>query len=55
MTARGVGAVLVIDEEQRGPCIITERDILRSIGGDEAPDEERVREHLAKVILAALG
>ena len=54
MTARGVGAAVVIDEEQGGPCIITERDILRSIGGDEAPDEERVREHLtAKVILAA--
>ena len=54
MTARGVGAAVVIDEEQGGPCIITERDILRSIGGDEAPDEERVCEHLtAKVILAA--
>ena len=37
MTARGVGAAVVIDEEQGGPCIITERDILRSIGGDQAP------------------
>ena len=54
MTARGVGAAVVIDEQQGGPCIITERDILRSIGGGETPDEERVREHLtAKVILAA--
>jgi CBS domain-containing protein len=53
MTARGVGAAVVIDEEQAGPCIITERDILRSVGGDEVPDEERVREHLtADVILA---
>jgi signal-transduction protein with cAMP-binding, CBS, and nucleotidyltransferase domain len=53
MTARGVGAAVVIDEEQAGPCIITERDILRSVGSDEAPDEERVREHLtADVILA---
>lgn len=54
MTSRGVGAAVVIDEEQGGPCIITERDILRSVGGDQSPDEERVREHLtANVILAA--
>ena len=54
MTARGVGAAVVTDEHQGGPCIITERDILRSIGADEAPDEERVRDHLtADVILAA--
>ena len=53
MTARGVGAAVVIDEEQAGPGIITERDILLSIGGDEAPDEQRVRDHLtAHVILA---
>ena len=53
MTARGVGAAVVIDEQQAGPGIITERDILRSVGSDEAPDEERVREHLtANVILA---
>ncbi|HEX3803431.1 MAG TPA: CBS domain-containing protein [Solirubrobacteraceae bacterium] len=54
MTAHGVGAAVVIDEQQAGPGIITERDILRSIGGDEAPDEERVCEHLTTdVILAA--
>jgi CBS domain-containing protein len=53
MTAGGVGAAVVIDEQQPGPCIITERDILRSIGGDQEPDMERVREHLtAEVILA---
>ncbi|HWD74135.1 MAG TPA: CBS domain-containing protein [Solirubrobacteraceae bacterium] len=54
MTASGVGAAVVTDDEQGGPCIITERDILRSIGADEAPDEERVCDHLtANVILAA--
>jgi CBS domain-containing protein len=53
MTERGVGAAVVIDEQQAGPGIITERDILRSVGTDEAPDEERVRDHLtANVILA---
>jgi CBS domain-containing protein len=54
MTARGVGAAVVIDEQQAGPGILTERDILRSIGRDQVPDEERVREHLTTdVILAA--
>jgi signal-transduction protein with cAMP-binding, CBS, and nucleotidyltransferase domain len=54
MTTRGVGAAVVIDDQQPGPCIITERDILRSIGADQAPDLEHVREHLtADVILAA--
>ena len=46
MMARGVGAAVVIDEQQAGPGIITERDILRSVGSDETPDEERVRDHL---------
>jgi CBS domain-containing protein len=54
MTAHSVGAAVVIDEQQAGPGIITERDILRSIGRDEAPDKERVSEHLTtEVILAA--
>lgn len=54
MTARGVGAAVVIDEQQAGPGIITERDILRSLGSDEAPDKELVREHLTEnAILAA--
>jgi CBS domain-containing protein len=54
MSAHGVGAAVVIDEQQAGPGIITERDILRSIGCDEAPDEERVSEHLTTdLILAA--
>ena len=54
MTARGVGAAVVIDEQQGGPGIITERDILHSIGSNESPDEERVSGHLTTdAILAA--
>jgi CBS domain-containing protein len=54
MNVRAVGAAVVIDEEQAGPGIITERDILRSVGSGEAPDEELVRDHLTtNVILAA--
>jgi CBS domain-containing protein len=53
MTARGVGAAVIIDEQGAGPGIITERDILHSLGCDEVPDEELVRDHLtARVILA---
>jgi signal-transduction protein with cAMP-binding, CBS, and nucleotidyltransferase domain len=54
MRARAVGAAIVMDEQQTGPCIITERDILTSIGADEAPDEERVKDHLtADVVFAS--
>lgn len=54
MTARSVGAAVVIDEQQAGPGIITERDILCSLGSDEAPDQELVRDHLTEnAILAA--
>jgi signal-transduction protein with cAMP-binding, CBS, and nucleotidyltransferase domain len=54
MTARSVGAAVVMDEQQSGPGIITERDILHSIGSNESPDEERVCGHLTTdAILAA--
>jgi CBS domain-containing protein len=47
MSERGVGAAVVIDPEQPGPGIITERDILQSIGRGQDPDTERVAEHLS--------
>jgi CBS domain-containing protein len=47
MAKRGVGAAVVIDPEEPGPGIITERDILTSIGGDQDPDRERVGDHLS--------
>lgn len=53
MCARGVGAAVVSDEEQAGPCIITERDILRSVAADQSPDEERVRAHLTAELVFA--
>ena len=54
MTERGVGAAVVVDEEQPGPGIITERDILQCIGSGQNPDTERVCEHLSpKVTYAA--
>jgi CBS domain-containing protein len=47
MSGRRVGAAVVIDPDQPGPGIITERDILESIGRGENPDQESVSDHLS--------
>jgi CBS domain-containing protein len=46
MTERGVGAAVVLDPDAAGPGIITERDILTSLGRGEDPDTERVGDHV---------
>ncbi|MDX6643775.1 MAG: hypothetical protein QOD76_1737 [Solirubrobacteraceae bacterium] len=48
MARRGVGAAVVLDPEQPGPGIITERDILNSIAEGQSPDTERVGDHLSE-------
>jgi CBS domain-containing protein len=54
MHERRVGAAVVMDPEAPGPGVITERDILHSIGSGESPDDERVADHLtAKLTFAA--
>ena len=47
MAQRNVGAAVVNDPEQPGPGIITERDILLSIGTGQDPDTETVGDHLS--------
>jgi CBS domain-containing protein len=47
MASKKVGAAVVIDPEQPGPGIITERDILESIGAGQDPDREQVCNHLS--------
>ena len=47
MAQRKVGAAVVNDPEQPGPGIITERDILDSVGAGQSPDTERVADHLS--------
>ena len=47
MAERKVGAAVVNDPEQPGPGIITERDILQSIGAGQNPDDECVCDHLS--------
>jgi CBS domain-containing protein len=47
MGQRKVGAAVVNDPEQPGPGIVTERDILESIGAGQDPDHEVVGDHLS--------
>lgn len=53
MSERKVGAAVVMDPEGNGPGIITERDILISIGAGEDPDVESVAEHLTRDVVFA--
>ncbi|HZA90340.1 MAG TPA: CBS domain-containing protein [Solirubrobacterales bacterium] len=53
MTEKGVGAAIVIDEQAQGPGIISERDILNSVGRDEDPDSERVAAHMSDTVITA--
>lgn len=46
MLRRNVGAAVVLDPDAPGPGVITERDILVSVGSGEDPDRERVADHL---------
>jgi CBS domain-containing protein len=54
MSKRRVGAAVVLDPDAPGPGIITERDLLDSVGAGQDADIERVRDHLtADVVFAA--
>jgi CBS domain-containing protein len=54
MAERQVGAAVVLDPDGEGPAIITERDVLISLGRGEDPDTELVAAHLtADVVYAA--
>jgi CBS domain-containing protein len=46
MSARRVGAAVVVDPDAPGPGVITERDILQSVGAGQDPDKELVADHL---------
>jgi len=54
MSVRRVGAAVVIDGEHAGIGILTERDILDSVGAGQDPDSERAAAHrTADVIFAS--
>jgi CBS domain-containing protein len=53
MTEREVGAAVVIDEELPAPGVLSERDILISLGNGQDPDSERVGEHFSDTVISA--
>ncbi|UNO43847.1 CBS domain-containing protein [Streptomyces sp. MST-110588] len=54
MAARRVGAAVVLDTDTSGLGILTERDILNSLGAGENPDRETAGAHTtADVVFAA--
>lgn len=53
MVERKTGAAIVIDDELPAPGIITERDLLHSVGNDEDPDAERVADHMSDSVISA--
>jgi CBS domain-containing protein len=53
MAEREVGAAVVMDPDSAGPGIITERDILNSLGAGQDPDSEAVGEHLTREVVYA--
>ena len=53
MARRQVGAAVVMDPDGTGPGIITERDILSSLGSGQDPDGEVVADHLTSDVVYA--
>jgi CBS domain-containing protein len=53
MAQRRIGSAVVIDPDGQGPGIVTERDVLVSVGEGQDPDSERVRDHLANELVFA--
>lgn len=53
MADRGVGAAVVMDPDGEGPGIITERDILYSLGHGQNVDTEKVCDHLTTDVVYA--
>lgn len=53
MTEFGIGAAIVEDEGWAVPRILTERDILKSIGHGQDPDVEKVGDHMSESVITA--
>ncbi|CAL9427117.1 CBS domain-containing protein [Streptomyces sp. enrichment culture] len=53
MSARRIGAAVVLDPDGTGIGILTERDILNSVGRGEDPDTERAHAHTTTDVVFA--
>jgi CBS domain-containing protein len=54
MAERKVGAAVVLDPDSEGPGILTERDVLESLGAGQDPDVEVCGDHLTREAVTAL-
>jgi CBS domain-containing protein len=46
LSEHNVGSAVIFDPEQPGPGIVSERDLVRSLGAGQDPDTELVGDHL---------
>lgn len=53
MAARRLGAAVVLDNDNSGIGILTERDILNSLGAGEDPDRETAQTHTTSDVVFA--
>jgi CBS domain-containing protein len=53
MSARKVGAAVVLDPDTSGIGILTERDVLTSVGLGQDPDQERAASHTTSDVVFA--
>ncbi|WP_327727899.1 CBS domain-containing protein [Streptomyces sp. NBC_00487] len=53
MSARRIGAAVVLDPDAGGLGILTERDVLNSVGLGQSPDAERAHAHTTNDVVFA--
>ncbi|MFJ6747180.1 MULTISPECIES: cyclic nucleotide-binding/CBS domain-containing protein [unclassified Streptomyces] len=53
MSARRIGAAVVLDKDAGGIGILTERDILNSLGAGDNPDRETAQTHTTSDVVFA--
>ena len=53
MHEKSVGSAIVLDQDQPGPGLLTERDVLAAIGRGLDPDRELVADHLTSDVVCA--
>jgi CBS domain-containing protein len=53
MHERGIGSAIVLDGDQPGPGLLTERDVLAAVGQGLEPERELVGDHLTSDLVFA--
>ena len=53
LARHGIGALVVSEDGRRIDGIVSERDILNSIGRGQDPDTERVADHMSETVISA--